>query len=88
MVVHNFENIYPQRDPYQTWTILNLITVRCCQLALALRDDDKELVDACLVCLLRVRADTDHLIPKFVKAEDLLEVVRARIVELERSSTL
>jgi hypothetical protein len=58
------------------------------RLALALRDDDKELVDACLVCLLRVRADTDHLIPKFVKAEDLLEVVRARIVELERSSTL
>ena len=57
------------------------------RLSLALRDDDKELVDACLVCLLRVRADTDHLIPKFVKAENLLEVVRARIVELKESQT-
>ncbi len=57
------------------------------RLALALRDDDKALVDACLICLLRVRADTDHLIPKFVKADNLLEVARARIVELEEAQT-
>ncbi len=57
------------------------------RLALAMTHDDKALVDACLICLLRVRADTDHLIPKFVKADNLLEVARARIVELEEAQT-
>ena len=58
------------------------------RLALALRDDDKELVDACLICLLRIRADTESLLPKFVKVENLLELVHARLVELEESETL
>ena len=58
------------------------------RLSLALRDDDKELVDACLMCLLRVQADVDYLIPKFVKAENLIEVARARIVELKESRQL
>lgn len=58
------------------------------RLALALRDDDKQLVDACLVCLLRVQADLEHLVPEFVKSDNLLEVVRGRIVELEESQAL
>ena len=37
------------------------------RLVLAVRDDDKELVDACLVCLARVDADTEYLISKFFK---------------------
>lgn len=57
------------------------------RLALALRDDDKELVDACLVCLIRLRADTEQFLPKFVKAEDSLKLVRARLVELEGAQT-
>lgn len=58
------------------------------RLALALRDDDKELVDACLVCLIRVRADADSLIPKYVKAEPVLESVRARFIELQAAENV
>ena len=58
------------------------------RLALALRDDDKELVDACLVCLIRVRADADSLIPKYVKAEPVLELVRARFIELQAAENV
>ena len=56
------------------------------RLALALRDDDNELVDACLVCLTRIRADTDRLVPRFFKADDAVVHVRARLKELESSS--
>lgn len=57
------------------------------RLVLAVRDDDKELVDACLVCLARVDADTEHLISKFFKADDSRTQVRSRLEKLENSQS-
>ena len=53
------------------------------RLALAVRDEDESLVDACLNCLADIRADTERLIPKFIKAEESREQVRQRLEDLE-----
>lgn len=63
---------------------LNMLAPRIMpRLALAVRDEDESLVDACLNCLADIRADTERLIPKFIKAEESREQVRQRLEDLE-----
>ena len=63
---------------------LNMLAPRIMpRLALAVRDEDESLVDACLNCLADIRADTERLIPKFIKVEESREQVRQRLEDLE-----
>ena len=55
------------------------------RLALAVRDQDSQLVDSCLRCMIHIGADAEGLISKYLKLQEPRDQALQRLAELKDS---